>query len=302
MEASFSQPRATACSRGYGLCVSLKYGLVVVSDINSSQLHVYLLGDGSLVRTIGSHGSGKGQFHFSFGGLCTSPGGDSVLVAECNNDRVQEVRILETDDTSRCIRLVGVGVLRWPEYVDCNADFIVVSGGCYRMMSVLSWRTGDCVSQFGRYGGGGGPGQLIRPCGVRLLVGCPTTRLVVADSGNHRLCVFRLSGEFVGALESTGRVLNIPCDVLVEGGSFVFVNFGTDNVVKMSSAGEVVGVYGGTTIPGERGFNEPISLAALPDGGMVIRERAGCRFQVFSGLACRALWIALCAATTRPDT
>jgi hypothetical protein len=75
--------RKAACPRGAGMCVALKHGLVIVSGIGSeSELHMHSLADGSLVRRVGSKGSGKGQFNFHCGGLCVSPDGDSVLVAE----------------------------------------------------------------------------------------------------------------------------------------------------------------------------------------------------------------------------
>ena len=66
-------------------------------------LHMHSLEDGSLVRRIGSKGSGKGQFNFNMGGLCVSPDGDSVLVAECYNNRVQEVRVVD----GSWVRFVG---------------------------------------------------------------------------------------------------------------------------------------------------------------------------------------------------
>ncbi len=135
-----SRAHSTICSRSW-LCVSLKHGLVIVFDDVTNQLHVYLLDDGSLVRTIGSKGRGKGQFCFRWGGLCTCPDGDSVLVAEHYNARVQEVRILETDDTSRCIRFVQDFVLNSPEYVDCNNEVIVVSQSNH-CIDVFSWLTG----------------------------------------------------------------------------------------------------------------------------------------------------------------
>ena len=76
--------RFTHCHQGIGMCVSLKHRLVILSCAYDAQLQVRSLDDGSLVRRIGSksNGSGRGQFLFRSGGLCISPSGDTVLLAE----------------------------------------------------------------------------------------------------------------------------------------------------------------------------------------------------------------------------
>jgi hypothetical protein len=261
------------------MCVALKHGLVIVSEYNSSggsQLHMHSLADGSLVRRIGSKGSGKGQFNFGCGGLCMSPDGDSVLVAEAVNNRVQQVRIVD----GSWVRFVGEGVLDKPQCVDCNADVIAVSEwGCHRI-SVLSWADGSVRAQFGSLGSG--PGQLYYPRGVRLLA--DGSGVVVADSENHRLCVFRLSGEFVAAVGSREQGLSGPFDVLecASDGSFIVANYGSPNLIKLSRDGSELEVYGKG---GDGEFTDPTALAALPDGGLVVRERDGARFQVFGGPA-----------------
>ncbi len=56
-----------------------------------------------------------------------------MLVAEANNNRVQQVRIVD----GSWVRFVGEGVLAGPQYVDCNADVIAVSEECHRI-NVLS--------------------------------------------------------------------------------------------------------------------------------------------------------------------
>jgi hypothetical protein len=261
------------------MCVALKHGLVIVVDDSTKQLHMHSLADGSLVRRVGSKGSGKGQFNWSsgWGGLCVSPDGDSVLVAENSNDRVQQVRIVD----GSWVRFVGEGVLFKPQCVDCNADVIAVSEACHRI-SVLSWADGSVRAQFGRIGSG--RGQLNGPSGARLLA--DGSGLVVADQGSHRLCVFTLSGEFVAAVGGYEQGLISPYDVLecASDGSFIVANAIRHNLFKLSRDGAKVEVYG----KGGRGngeFNCPTALAALPDGGMVVRELHGARFQVFCGPA-----------------
>ncbi len=148
------------CANGYSMCVSLKHALIVVTEcaaFGGSHLYMHSLLDGSLVRSIGSKGRGKGQLMFHFGGLCVSPDGDSVLVAERFNNRVQQVKIAD----GSWVRFVGVGVLQCPDYVDCNTDVIAVSETCLHCISVFSWADGTVLAQFCSYGSR--PGEL-GPC------------------------------------------------------------------------------------------------------------------------------------------
>ncbi len=46
-------------------------------------------------------------------------------------------------------------------------------------------------------------------------------------------------------------------------------------------------------------FRHPVALAALPDGGLVVRELNCEWFQVFRGLAARFAWLAACVAVCR---
>jgi hypothetical protein len=285
--------RKAACVKGYGMCVALKHGLVIVSDYDTKQLHMHSLADGSLVRSVGSKGSGNGEFNFGCGGLCVSPDGDSVLVAEKNNNRGQQVRIVD----GSWVRFVGEGVLDRPQYVDCNADVIAVSEtDCYRI-SVLSWADGSALAQFGSEGSG----QLSFPYGARLLA--DGSGLVVADKNSHHLCVFTVSGEFVAAMGSREQGLNGPFDVLecASDGSFIVANYSCHNLIKLNRDGSTFEVYGKKG-GGNGEFNLPSALAALPDGGLVVREWHGARFQVFKGLAVRFEWITACAMFARART
>jgi hypothetical protein len=269
------------------MCVAGKHGLVIVSNCTKMQLCMYSLADGSLVRSIGGAGSGKGQFDFFHGGLCVSPDGDSVLVAESRTNRVQQVLIVD----GSWVRFVGEGVACNPHYVDCNADFIAVSESWFDRISVFLWAEGTLWARFGSEGSG--PGELYLPGGIRLLI--DGSGVVVADAGNDRLCVFGLSGEFVAIMGSEEQVFGHPRDVLecASDGGFVVANVDTNELVKFSKDGskfEILGKEG--QADGE--FCGPSALAALPDGGLVVRESNGDRFQVFHGLELRKAWITMC--------
>ena len=95
---SLSVVRTIPCVTGWCMCVLPKHGPVAVSEYwydGGYKLYVCSLEDGSLVRCIGSEGSGKERLSFDFGGLCASPDGDNVLVTERYNKRVQEVAVAD---------------------------------------------------------------------------------------------------------------------------------------------------------------------------------------------------------------
>ncbi len=302
MTMTLAKRRSLPCVAGAHICVLAKHGLVIVpasfvgNDRLDGRLHMYALADGSWVRSIGSWGRDRGQFRFFDGGLCVSPDGDSVLVAESKNNRVQQVRIVD----GSWVRFVGDGVLDMPRYVDCNTDFIAVSEHCHRI-SVLFWADGGVRAQFGKFGSG--LGDLNCPNGLRMLT--DGSGLVVADGGNHRLCVFTLSGEVKRAVVSRVQGWFRPLDVLedVSDGCFFVANAGSGSFVKINRHGFVVGGY--CTVDA----GAVISLAALPDNGLVVLSsgiyRDGYMFNVWFDHRHRLDWIQVCvhaALRTRSGT
>lgn len=274
-----------SCTDGMGMCASPRHGLVVVSDNSTMQLLFYSLADGSMRRIIGSRGKGAGQFDFRHGGLCVSPDGDSVLVAEHGNNRVQVVRILGTDATS-FVRFVGKGVLKDPEFVDCNNDVIVVSEGS-RRISVVSWAAGQLITRIGAR-------REFGFCyGVRVLQGMKPS-LMVASFWDQRLSVFSLPSGVVSAEVDISRHGTVfPVDLLECPHGVIFSNFYAHNLISLNREGVKVGAYGKSG-SGYCEFAQPSALAALPDGGLVVRELSGNRCQVFRGLVLRSMWIAVC--------
>ena len=59
--------RVTDCVPGWGMCVSVKHNVIVVSNYRDDKLYQYSLDDGSLVRSVGGHGSRKGRFNLDAG-------------------------------------------------------------------------------------------------------------------------------------------------------------------------------------------------------------------------------------------
>ncbi len=281
-------------SSGSGVCVLPKHRLVVCADNRTHQLHVRSLDDGSLVRIIGGEGRGKGQFRFEYTELCASPDGSGVLVGDTANGRVQEISVMPPAECS-WVRFIGAdGVLRSPVHVDCNTNIIAVSDDCCRI-SVFSYCTGDVLVHIGRQGYG--LGQLFHPRGVRLLR--DGSGLAVADWANHRLCVFKLNGEFVHKLDG----FTYPRDLLEcnDGGFLVSENstscFTSSTLVKVSLSGKYAR-SGAHYVSDDTNFCLPCALAALPDGGLVVRyngldRERGSRCEVYYGLELRERWMRL---------
>ena len=257
-------------------------GVVVVSTFcGDSKLYVYSLADGSLVRSFGGKGTGKGQFDWYFGGLCTTPRG-TLLVADSYNNRVQEVSL----DDGSWVRFVGEGVLQEPNYVHCSESVIAVSETREHRLTLLSWMDGSLLARFG--GEGSTDGRLKAPRGLRLLAS--GGGVVVADKENNRLCIFSTTGAFLRSLPA-GRD---PCDVAeCDGGtSFVVANAGA--VHTLSKVSSAAGTAGGVQVVpfGKEGskncqFNWPVAVATIPGapggGGMevLVLEYFNKRFQVF---------------------
>jgi hypothetical protein len=258
--------------------VAAKHGLFVVSDTKADHLRLYSLVNGALIRIIGCQGDGKA-------GLCVSTDGDSVLVAERCNNRVQEIRIVD----GSWVRFLGDGVLKEPEFVDCNADVIVVSENCHRI-SVMSWADGSVWARLGSYGSGLG-----YPRGVRLLA--DGSGVVVADCWSHWVCVFTLSGEVIAVVGNRKQGLNFPHDVLecAFDGSFIVANIYGNNLIQLSRDGAQVGAYGHSG-SGDGELRNPTSLTALPSDGCLIVDFSNRRVQHLVLLKSRLAWMRACAS------
>jgi hypothetical protein len=152
-------------------------------------------------------------------------------------------------------------------------------------------------AQFGSPGSG--PGQLDYPVGIRLLT--DGSGVVVADSNNNRVCVFALSGEFLAVAGCTEQGLRNPFDVLesASGHSFVVANHEGHNLVKLSrddSEWEVL--EDEDEDEDEDDPDMPVALAALPDGGLVVRKIGNYKLHMFRGQQLRHEWVAACVTIT----
>ncbi len=275
-----------ACCVGQGLTVSVPHNLIVVSNFTTYALDVHSLTNGALLHSIPLRVAGERVTSLLYGGLCTSADGDRVLVAEFEADRVREVHL-----PTRCpVRVIGAQVLSKPMFVDCNAAHIVVSEAFSRV-TVLAWHDGSVLARFGDVCGADNSIQSLR--GIRLLA--DGTGVIVADLGSHRVCVFTLTGELVTATAASTQLLFPSAVVESPSDACVVVACYTKPLLKVSlSHGSVVDTFGrhGSA---RCEFNYPCAMAALPEGGLLVREHDSKRLQMFHGLVLRMAWIAVCA-------
>jgi DNA-binding beta-propeller fold protein YncE len=266
------------------MCVAVKQGVVIVTKKKTLQLHMYSLVDGALVRSV----HGRGFTYGTYEAVCVTPDGDSVLVIELNTNRVTEMRVSDGAWT----RYVGRGILMEPQNVDCNANVIVVSEACHRI-SVFGWIDGCARAQFSSYGYGAA--QVEYPMGLRLLA--DGAGVVVADSGNDRLCLFRLSGEFVTTLGSYEQGILLPTDVLecASSNEFIVANrHYLNKLVKLSQDGTITEQYHHTGNDDNARFR-PSTLASLPNGGCAVHDYDSGRVHLLMDNCARVAWMRACA-------
>jgi hypothetical protein len=275
------------CCHGIYMCVSMKHGLVIVPDMNTMKLEMYSLVDGSLVRSVGGRGIEKGKFNCTGGGLCVSPDEDSVLVAEYYSNRVQEVSIVD----GSWVRFVGEGVLNKPQFVDCNAEVIVVSDARCRIC-VFSWADGNKLSHFGDEI----PKKLDFAGGVRLLA--DGSGIVVSHQSDHCLCVFTLTGDFVRTIGSRNQGLYHPLYMIEcsSDNSFFVVNDASDCVTKLSRDGPEFQMFDHMDYDF---YISPAALQLLPDSRMIVIDACDNVMHVFRGFELRKTWVTVCVLVTQ---
>jgi DNA-binding beta-propeller fold protein YncE len=178
-----------------GVAVSVDGCTLLVSDrarYGSHTIHEISAVDGSLRRVIGSEGRGPLQFREPYD-LCIASDG-FVFVADYVNNRVQVLT-----PTLDFHRFIGEGQLSGPSVVCASADVIVVVDSDY-----ASYMAEHHVSVFDRGDGallrrfapsGRADGQLTAPGGLCFMPG--HLHVAVAESGNSRVSVFNVDGEFI---------------------------------------------------------------------------------------------------------
>jgi DNA-binding beta-propeller fold protein YncE len=190
-----------------------------------------------------------------------------VFVADCSNDRVHVLT-----PTLDFHGFVGVGQLREPVGVCASADVVVIAVVMSESdpghgIQVFDRHDGALLRQFGSYGSG--DGQLVSPRGLCFMSG--HRQVAVVDSGNHRVSVFSIDGEFirhvgVGVLT---RPQGVACSAFDE---LVVADTGNYRVVVFSDVGELLMAFGDGAFTG----------VAIHGSTVFAQDGAGCQCVLWS--------------------
>ena len=147
-----------------------------VCDRNNRRIQVFDL-DLNFVLSIGSRGSGRGEFGAPFDVKFDTAG--NMYVAEVGNERVQVM-----DSSGRFIREFGQGKLSRPSGLLIADKYVYVSDNSGRCIVVYE-TSGQYVTSFGRHGQNEGEFR-----GPYCITSCVDGFIHVCDYGNGRVQIF----------------------------------------------------------------------------------------------------------------
>jgi surface protein len=179
-------------------------GHIIVSERDGHRVQVLRYIDGAHVRTIGSKGSGNGQFKYPTGIAVDGEG--NVAVYDNYNARVQ-VHRLSDGAYIRTIGSRGSGIGQFERgygsvAFDSEGNLVVADGDNHRVQ-VLRYSDGTHLRTIGSEGGGAG--QFDHPSGVAFDTE-DKGHIFVSDSDNRRVQMLRYSdGSLVNTINLTDR-------------------------------------------------------------------------------------------------
>ena len=252
---SFGQQGSSAGKFGepFGVAVNNR-DEIAVTEIENSRVQVSR-SDGTYLRCFGGHGHAKGEFDHPCG--IAFDGDGNILVSDNENNRVQifDEQGKYLDEFDGAEGSVDCGLDKPTDLnIDSDGNIIVVDAGnkavkvfstrkeilqkldendifklpyscvSYKQYLIVSDEDQHCVKvfdreqemflfKFGRLGDG--DGQFSQP---RLLAVDKAGHLMVCDTCNHRIQVFKLNGEFVAKFGTQGSEVGefkYPCGIAV---------------------------------------------------------------------------------------
>ncbi|NDF27601.1 MAG: hypothetical protein EB153_08655, partial [Nitrosopumilaceae archaeon] len=205
------------------------------------------------VNTIGTQGTGNGQFRTPIGVVINSTG--FVYVADTGNDRVQ---IFTSGGGAYSSQFgtqgTGNGQFDGPTGIAVNSTGYVYVADTGNDRVEIFARSGGYLGKFGTQGTGNG--QFQTPTGIAVN---STGYVYVADTGNDRVVILNKSGTFIRgiAVNSTG---------------YVYVaDTGNDRVQIFAPSGGYVGKFG-TQGTGNGQFQTPIGVVVDSSGYVRIAD------------------------------
>jgi len=248
-------------------------GSLWVCDDLAHSIHMFTR-DGTLLRSLGSHGTGPGQIAWA-DSIAFDPSGN-IYIADTGNNRIQV-----WDFSGRFIREFGRNLLPWRSVRNPRDIWVEPDGTIY----VASY-SNNCIQVFDRAGTwlrsigreGHAPGELMGP--VQLLVSL-SGEIYVSDSGNNRIQVFGRDGRFLRLMSNDNSQLLIKPLGIAFGpqGTLLAANYGRDRIEIFGIDGRHIGSVGRSgEKPGE--LKKPTTLQFEPPDRLYIAEEGNHRIQI----------------------
>ena len=256
----------------WGVAINQR-GEVIVTEFSRHCVSVFSP-SGEKLRTIGSHGSGLGQFK-SPRGFAVDCEWKSILVADGANHRIQKFSFEGYFLTA--VGAEGKGPLQFNYPTDivfnaANKKMYVTDCYNHRVQVLNSDLTFS--SSFGMHGSG--KGEFDFPHGIA----CDSTgKVYVADCNNNRVQVFTVEGNF---LKMFGQQLELwgPEGVAIDSNDMVYVSEGGSYGVSVFTSEGICVKSFGSFGEGPGQFNYPCGVA-VNSGVVYVCDHYNHRVQIF---------------------
>ena len=224
-------------------------------------------------RIIASNGNAVGQVVNPYF-LCLSLTGESIVVCDCNSNRIQEFYL--DGRPPRVVVQYTDGTIPMGIALCDNGDYIVSDEGKHRVLRID--HNGAIKWTIGSYGDG--PCQFYCPRGVCIL---SDGRVAVTDLDNDRLQVLNAdTGTVVGTIaRSDGEVWQSPWGITTDAQGLIYVaEYQSHRVVVITAEGHVVRTLGSQgSGPGQLNF--PGGVAVDGKGSVIVADDSNKRIVVF---------------------
>lgn len=244
--------------------------------LGENAVTVYQLPSGKVQASFGGRGSKPGQLQNPQGVCFTEDG--SVLVVDRENRRIQDFNVVD----GTFVRTIGghLSLSNSIVGIAANEQVIVVTQHDSPCIVVFDYTSGKLLRSFGDEGTE--PGQLYNPSGVRI---SPNGDCVLVTEYNHRLSQFKLSGEWVRTIGSSG-CLKSPSDLCFsDTGDIIVAGNCSDDIIEFSGDGQLVRTRWGCRGSEDGEFQNPASVA-FAQGLLYVLDYHSNRVQVFEALNC----------------
>jgi YD repeat-containing protein len=228
---------------------------------------------GTLIRTIGSGGTGNGQFLYPVGIAINRTAGD-IYVADSSNNRIEEFSV----STGEFIRAFSTPGGPHGVALDSSGDVWVVETGTDHIEKYSP--TGTLIASYGS--GGSGNGQFTTPLGIAIDA---SNHIYVTDSGNDRVEELSSEGAYLGQFGSAGSgnsqfidPYGIAADPRTD--TIYVSDAGNQRVQVFTNSGAYLGQFGSAG-SGSGQFSGPQGIAINASGDVYVVDDGNNRVETW---------------------